>query len=359
MCALVLCLAGWCLARWVRGPWTVVGLLAGLTPTLVYTTAVVAPNGLEMAAGVLLWAALLGVARDREEVADRRTERRLLLAAAVAVVLLCGLRALGPLWVVLVVGCVVTLRGPAAAWAAVGRHRVLAATTVALAGVTTAAVFAWNRGNVTFPHGLHNGEVDDSVAQVFRYPNWVLASVGAFPYRDQPAPLPVHVLVLLVIATLLVAAVRRGDRAGRRAVVLTSAAFFVVPSVLVAVSLEDRGGMWQGRYSLAFTAGTMLLAGLVLDRVRWRQVPGDVRPQVLAAAMLAAAHVVSVVHVHRDELGRAVSASDPGWHDPPVVVTGALMAAAWLVLVLAVVRTTRRAVPADRPAEALAGETLG
>ena len=31
--------------------------------------------------------------------------------------------------------------------------------------------------------------------------------------------------------------------------------------------------MWQGRYSLPFTAGIIMLAGLVLDRVRWRSNP--------------------------------------------------------------------------------------
>ena len=66
--------------------------------------------------------------------------------------------------------------------------------------------------------------------------------------------------------------------------------------------------MWQGRYSLPFTAGVIMLAGLVLDRVRWRSNPRDVRPQALALVMLAVAHVISVVHVQLAELDRAVSA---------------------------------------------------
>ena len=52
LCALVLALAAWCLTTWVRGTWAFVGLLVGLTPTLIYSTTLAAPNGLEMAAGV-------------------------------------------------------------------------------------------------------------------------------------------------------------------------------------------------------------------------------------------------------------------------------------------------------------------
>ena len=63
LCALVLALAVWCLTTWVRGTWAFVGLLVGLTPTLIYSTTLAAPNGLEMAAGVLLWSALLGLGR--------------------------------------------------------------------------------------------------------------------------------------------------------------------------------------------------------------------------------------------------------------------------------------------------------
>ena len=360
LCALVLALAGWCLTQWIRGPWALVGLLAGLSPTLLYTTTVVAPNGLEMAAGVLVWAALLGVARTRAPSADQlRTERRLLVAAAVGVVLLCGLRALGPLWVALIIVCVAALRGPGAVLATAGRHRLVVAVTVVLAALTTLAVVAWNRGNVDVPKGALNDDVSDKLVEAFRYPTWVLGSIGAFPYRNQPAPLVVHVLVLLVLGTLLVVAVRRGRGQGRWAVVIASVLCLAVPTVLVAATLAERGGIWQGRYSLPFTAGVVLLAGLVADRARWRQVPGDVRPQLLATAMLAVAHIVSVVHVQRAELDRAVSSSDPGWHDPPVVVTGLVMAAGWVVLAICVARTSRRLVPREEPAPALAGESGG
>jgi hypothetical protein len=104
-----------------------------------------------------------------------------------------------------------------------------------------------------------------------------------------------------------------------------------VPSVLVGISLQERGGMWQGRYSLPFTAGVIMLAGLVLDRVRWRSNPRDIRPQAVALLMLAVAQAISVVHVQLAELDRAVSADDAGWLHPPAAGTALLMTLAWVV----------------------------
>jgi len=369
MCALLLALAAWCMTTWVRGPWAFVGLLVGMTPTLLYTTTIVAPNGLEMAAGACLWAALLGLgtsqgAGDRTGAPVAARERWLLGVATLAVVLLAGLRVLGPLWALMILVCVVAVRGARTLLEVAGRHRLQVALAAVLAATTWVAVLVWGRGNVPIAKGALNDDVDASWGQVFRYPNWILGSIGAFPYRDQPAPLAVHVLVLVVLLTLLVVAVRRGAGRGRGALLLAASMSLLVPSLLVAVTLEGRGGIWQGRYSLPFVVGVMMLAGLVLDRVRWRTQPDDARPQLLAVAMLAAAHVASVVHVQSAELARAVSAGDPGWQRPPTAVTGLLMALGWLVLATVVVASRGAGSPDRRlaggaPATSEAGTEAG
>jgi len=356
LCALVLALAAWCLSTWSRGSWAFVGLLVGLTPTLVYSTSIVAPNGLEMAAGVCLWAALLGLGGGEPvDSALRRRERWLLAAATLSVALLAGLRTLGPLWVVLILTCVVALRGPRPLLAVVRRHRGQIALACALAVVISGSVMLWNRGNEAVLPGANNVDIDASWGQVVRWPNWILGSIGAFPFRDQPAPLEVHLLVLVLLLTLLVAGVRRGAGQGRAAVLLATALCFVVPSALVAVSLQGRGGMWQGRYDLPFTAGVMLLTGLVLDRARWRAAMRDVRPVVLAVVLLAVAHVVSVVHVQLAELDRPVSADDPGWLHLPAPGTGALMAIAFVGFAAVALLLRPRVEAGSGPAQEVAG----
>jgi len=49
-------------------------------------------------------------------------------------------------------------------------------------------------------------------------------------------------------------------------------------------------------------------------------------------AMVAVAHVISVVHVQLAELDRPVSSGDSAWFHPPTFVTGLLMTLAWVVL---------------------------
>lgn len=341
MSALVVALAVLCLGTWARGPWAVVGLLVGLSPTLIYTTTVVAPNGLEMAAGLLLWTSLLGLGPSAE--VDVGRERRLLAAATLALVLLCGLRSLGPLIVVLVLLSVVALRGFRPLLAVVGRHRLHVVLAVLLAVVTVAGVFLWNRDNIAFADGELNDDIDSSWTQAIRWPTWILTSIAAFPFRDQPAPLMVYVLVLLVMVTMIVVAIRRGEGTERRAAYVAPLLTLLVPSVLVALTLEERGGVWQGRYLLPFMVGVMVLLGLVIDRHDWR------RPPLLALVMLALAHVVSVVHVQLAELDRPVSADDPGWANPPTVVTGLVMALGWVAFAAAVRAVPEvPAVPAER-----------
>ena len=64
LCLLFMGLAAWAMALGRRGPWSGVGLLLATSPVFVFSTAVAAPNGLEMAAALALWCLLLGLRRS-------------------------------------------------------------------------------------------------------------------------------------------------------------------------------------------------------------------------------------------------------------------------------------------------------
>ena len=106
--SLLIGLAAWSISLWSRSFWPLLGLLVALTPVAIYSTAVAAPNGLEIAAGVALWASLIGLSSPG---IAPRVEGVLLRTAIPSAVVLAGVRQLGPLWIVLIVFSTAALLG--------------------------------------------------------------------------------------------------------------------------------------------------------------------------------------------------------------------------------------------------------
>ena len=218
---------------------------------------------------VCLWAALLGLGATGS---TPRSASRTLAAGrpTLSVVLLAGLRTLGPLWVLLILACVVALRGPRALLAVAGRHRVPGRGRVpARRGDQRRGARC---GTAATPRSRPEPSTGTSTPAGARR---CAGRPGSGQHRRVPLPQPVGTARGPPAGADRAADAARCRRAPRRApgrwaVVLAAALCLAVPSVLVAITLEERGGMWQGRYSLPFTAGVMMLAGLVLDRVRWR-----------------------------------------------------------------------------------------
>jgi hypothetical protein len=107
-------------------------------------------------------------------------------------------------------------------------------------------------------------------------------------------------------------------------------AALVVPIALSLWFMPTLGAFWQGRYELPFVIGILPLCGLLLDEAGFAPSEG-VKLVGLSAVFLAIVQVVSVVHVERMELGRAVSAADPHWADPGPWLLGLGMVLACLL----------------------------
>jgi hypothetical protein len=329
LCALVLAAAAVVLTYAGSGPWATLGLLAAFTPEVMFSGAIPAPNGLEMSLALLWWSSLL--AAVRQDAAP--VQRRLLMVAIAAAVPLTFIRLLGPLWLLTILASVVLLVGIRAARDLVVRHRGLIASGVVLVGL---AACWWGTWQVIASHVTGTTPDVDSRnwLQAFDLPVFTMQMVGAFPFRDQPAPIAVYPLVFLVIGLLVIGAWRRGvpDRA-RRAVLWIAIFSLVVPVALSLVFMPSLGAIWQGRYELPYVLGILPLCGLLLDDAGFAPREGT---RLIGLSMLAlgVAQVASVAHVQHMELGRAVSASDTSWFHPATWVTGLLMALAWTVACL-------------------------
>ena len=288
------------LRRWAH-PRVVAAVGAGLTPMVVYSTSVVAPNGLEMMAGLGLWAALAGLAHDQE-----RFERRHLILATGCGALLLSLRSLGPLWALLI------LLTSLVAWPALAgrlrvllgrrRGRVVAGVTV----VTGLASVAWTLTQRSLVIGLEKDPEPVSVGfrlarSAQEVPLWLLQAIAAFPKREEPAPLFVYPCYLIVLGFLLVVGWRYAQTRLRRAILVTVVLSFAVPFAITVATLVTFGTSWQGRYTLPYLLGAALLTGVGWAARQRQPGPAFIVPALALIAVPHAAGVIAVAARERRE----------------------------------------------------------
>ena len=310
---------------WATTPWPMVGAAIALSPVVFFSFSMAAPNGLEIAAAAGLWAALLGLFRD-----PGTSDRRLLLTiGTLSAVTLVTIRSMGPFWALLILLAVVVVSprgGVTLVRLARQRATVACATVVALATLASVAwIFSTGSlviGKLPEPPSESTGE--RVVAVLASVVQWVFQSIGAFPFRNMPAPSAVYVCYLLLVTFLLLAALRLGDRRERWGLAGTAGLSLVIPLVITVATMDDFGFSWQGRYTIPFSLGFIVMAGSVLDR---RRLPAPAPLLIAAGALFGIAHAVSPTNVALGERSESPGASNGEW----------LMVDPWLLAVLATV----------------------
>ena len=343
LCLLFLGLAAWALMRGsgLVGPssgWRGVGLAVAVTPVFAFSTMVVAPNGLEMAAAAALWCALLAA----PSAADPRTARRLVLLAALAAVVISTLRMLGPLFVLLTVLLVAIFHGRSTLDLVRRTWRPLTLASLAVA-VSVGLSAAW-----ILRTGLAQASEDTTLDTTWPPSSlilWPLQTIAAFPFRNSPGPLLVYPVVGILVATLLALALKQSRGPQRWGLVLGVVVALALPVVMTAVTRDAQGVIWQGRYGLPVAIGFVLMAGAVLARHRG---PPSWFVVVLTGAMLALATAACLVKIVHSELGHPASAGDGAWWPAPtwLLVVGAVVA--YTALLSGVVDVPRAAERAER-----------
>ncbi len=325
LCLLFIGVAVWATTR-TRSRWPTAGLVVALSPVLIYSTTIVAPNGVEMAAGLALWASLLAVVRDP----GAELVPRLLLFATVAAVSVCTLRMLGPLFVALIVGCVVVSNSAGARRVLRERRRaLLAATSAVVVAGAGAAGWVLANGQTGAPPGPRGGGAVNA-AQVLV---WNLQTIAAFPIRNQPGALIIYPIVLVLVAGIVLTALRYAGRGERSAIVGGTVVVLALPLALTLATEGDRGVIWQGRYVLPFGVGLLLMAGYALARVN--AVGLGLRFIAPAALGLTVGISACLIKVRNDEIARG---SEAAWHAPPAALLVALTAIAVGMVAAAVLK---------------------
>jgi hypothetical protein len=229
------------------------GLLACLTPGVLYLTAVSNPAGVEIAAGVSAWAAAVLVATGR----DDRT--RVVVRLAVALVALSSVRGLGPGFAGAVVASLALLAGRERTWGLLRRREVqVAAGAVVAAVLASLAWLLWLQSS--YP-------LDPRTGTGWRYalglvPWYLHQSVGVFGSNDSEVSAWVTVAWVLATAGVVVAGLR-GAGWRWRAVSLAAIGTGVAMGVTTeGLSLPPIGYFWQGRYALPLVLGGVVVAAM-------------------------------------------------------------------------------------------------
>ncbi|MFL6061443.1 MAG: DUF2142 domain-containing protein [Marmoricola sp.] len=339
----------WLAVSGARTRWPLVGCLVAALPTTVYSTAIASPNGIEMIAGLGFWVAALALVRG-----PRGAQRR---ASAYAIAGLCAAttantHTLGMLWLGLIVTAVALLHGPGRTVRALlpvtRLERAVAAATALAISFELVWLLVSGANDPTQEHTVFRGNpVPYTLTGALL---WPLQAIGAFPMRDENAPMALYALALLVLGLIATLTVRRLALRSRTALTLAFVASvsWLVPAVLTVYSFHQIGSAWQGRYGMPFSVGLIVVAAAVLDDSsrpprRSRALVTLCVVAVTLTQLIGQLGVVAGEHRHTELVHAA------GWHSPPVLLLVVLALGAGLCW-YAGVRVSEPA-PSDEAAE--------
>jgi predicted membrane protein DUF2142 len=360
--ALLLAAAAGAAARLGRA--VLMGLALVATPMAMNLNGSVNPNGVEIAAGVLLFATLLALLRA--DGLDARSTRRLLVGAGTAAALLLTVRQLGPVLLVMIVVAALAVARPgrvAALWRRRDARLVLGG--FGLAGVAFLALWTVVSGIAAVPPAPGRG-IDAGPAALlrlvarYRVPFYLHQAVGQFSYGETTiSRYAIDLWYALCALPVLAAAVTGGWR------VRAALGWLAGASLALLVALEVHfapliGWSQHGRYALPAAVGIVLVA-TAADRVLgWL---AD-RPWAAVAVALATlpVQVYALARVMtRFQLGPAARL-DPlhgSWRPPTGPVLPLLAAVLGAALLAWLCGPTLRSAAVDAPSPGVIGRPPG
>lgn len=263
---------------WNGSPWPLIGLLAAITPMVLFVSSVINPNGLEVAASLALAAAVLRVSRG-----DGPVQRWVWAAAAVSGAATILSWQLGPVFALADLGLLAGLVGrrglreltrSRGIWWAVGA---LILATLVWLGYSLVSGVDHARLDVSLLHA-HGGLTQ--LLPVLR------DSVGDFGLTTVPLPVAARWIWWLLVLGLAGAAAWASRARARAVLAAVSALALAFPILFYSWVYRFSGFGLQGRYLLPLLILVPLLAGELIGRRTEHSLPGPVS-QLLPAVLIA------------------------------------------------------------------------
>ncbi|MGW7438389.1 DUF2142 domain-containing protein [Streptomyces sp. NPDC054849] len=278
LCSALLASAVVTAAEWRRRSLAMLGVLAAATPMTLYMSGMVNPSGGEIAAGILVWTALLSIVLSPDPVLLNRRLARL----GVGGLVLINIRPLGLIWFGGAVVFCLLLTQRRGVLGSVVRRKALWLWT-ALLGVATAGALLWaarhpDNSKIDIPDSLTSGlAAKKTLGNTEVY---IKQMLGFFGWLDTPGPALMYLVWTAVLATLVALALVYGRKRDVVAVLGMLVAVVMVPVAAQASQAERIGMVWQGRYLLPFAVGLPLMAVLICATrapergLPWRRLAG-------------------------------------------------------------------------------------
>lgn len=251
--------------RWSRLRFAAVGLVAVVTPMTLQMTSAVNPNGLEIAAGICLFAAGIPLLVRRDDRFDRRLLRLVVISAA----LLATLRAMGPLWLAFAAVALLLPFRPSALRRLLKiravRWSAAALVLVVLLGVGWTVVQKASVIGVV-PQPFSTSSRSMAVWKVLGdWRDWVDELVGVMSWLDTDLPGYVYVIWECAVASLIIPAIALASRLDRWRMFVIFVGGAITPTLLQVWYINKYGPVTQGRYLLPLLSGLVLFASFVLE----------------------------------------------------------------------------------------------
>jgi len=267
VCVLLLALA--VLVLWVprAGPWSLVGLLVGVTPTVLFEASGLSPSGPEICADICVLAAVMSLTRPGGAMRERRLPW---VAFTAGGMVLTTAKSDGFAYFGLCLLLMVAMTGgPRPTWRLLRSGGGKAVWTGAGIAVALIAEAWWQIGYQAHTSLLF-GDTVGVVRQMYHdLPLLLEQMVASFAWSDVLAH-PVDYLVWMVLVVGLVAvAALASPRRGRLLLAGVVVSLLVLTPV-IALQTDSIGSPTFGRYTLPFWVALPLLAGELLYRHRGR-----------------------------------------------------------------------------------------
>lgn len=334
-------------ARWTRHRAMLAGLVVAVTPMVAHLGGAINPSGVEITAGLALFAALMVLVHDQRDGINRAA----VALAGVSASVLVTPRFLGAMWLAVIVGAILIPSSRARLKELARSGLVRGWSLVAVLAV--AASFGWTLLNSTAEVGTPvNGWSTTSIlrgAMFDMWPNVANQLIGVMGWAEVLMPRLIYVIWFMAGGLLLLGALVLGRRVDRwRLLALFFATF--APLLLAEIVLANRTGWFnQGRYFLPGAICLPLLGSYIVARNL-----GQERMRTVArlfALLLVPIHLVCLpfTMARWDSGLRSINPFNGSWF-PPLGVALPLITAVVATAVLFVLWWQASRIPADPPA---------